>query len=369
VLSTYPVALRQAALALKRQHPHWGPASVRLALQQQQAWTDQPLPSVARFAALFKAACPEAVQAHGHSPYPEHAPLPVTQPHQRWQMDAKEALRVGDHAYATVLSVRDPFTALIIASQAFLTTSAKGWRKLTLQEVQATLRQAFTAWGLPAQIQTDHEVVYTGAAERAFPSLFTLWLVGLGMTHVTSRSHRPTDQAQIERTHRTIGDLGWKDEPCTDLAQLQALLDRTRRCYNEVYPVQAATCHGRPPLQVYPNARHTGRPFHPALEAQLFALTRVDAFLAQQLWTRQVNETGVVSLAGEHYYLGRTYQQQTVAIQFCPAQRLFQFATLTGTLITQLPAKHLTQTDIMGPTQADLPLAQPVQLPLPFPWV
>ena len=100
----------------------------------------------------------------------------------------------------------------MIASQAFLTTTTQRWRKLTLAEIQATLRTAFAQWGLPLEIQTDREVVYVGSADTNFPSAFTLWLTGLGIQHVVSRSRRPTDQAQVERNHRTLGDMAWKDQ-------------------------------------------------------------------------------------------------------------------------------------------------------------
>jgi len=36
------------------------------------------------------------------------------------------------------------------------------------------------------------------------PSQLTLWLIGLGVEHRFSRPNTPTDQAQIERTHRTL---------------------------------------------------------------------------------------------------------------------------------------------------------------------
>jgi hypothetical protein len=46
-----------------------------------------------------------------------------------------------------------------------------------LSETQQSLREDFARWGLPEEIQTDHEGVYVGSADENFPSLFTLWLV------------------------------------------------------------------------------------------------------------------------------------------------------------------------------------------------
>jgi hypothetical protein len=65
---------------------------------------------------------------------------------------------------------------------------------------------------------------------------------------------------------------------------------------NEQYPSQSAHCHGKPPLVIFPTASTTGRPYHPDLEWDLFDLNRVDAFLAERLWTHKVMKNGVVNL-------------------------------------------------------------------------
>jgi transposase-like protein len=151
ILSTYPQRIREKAVTLKRTHPHWGPANVKLELKDQLKLEADELPSDARLSALFKAKCPEAVQPRQRRHYPESTFPKATHPHQRWQMDEKEAVRVGDLDRANILNVRDPVGALMIASRAFVTTTEKGWRKLSLPEVQETLREAFQRWGLPLQ--------------------------------------------------------------------------------------------------------------------------------------------------------------------------------------------------------------------------
>ena len=366
ILSTYPAELVERAVTVKQAHPHWGPANVKLELQRQDDSASVALPSLSRLSALFKARCPEAVQPHRHQSYPERAVPRARSAHQRWQMDAKEKVVLAEQAIATVLNVRDPVTAVMIASQAFLTTTAHHWRKLTLPEVQATLRTAFAEWGCPLEIQTDHEDVYVGAATSDFPSRFTLWLLGLNIQHVTSRSHRPTDQAQVERGHRTLGDMAWKDELFAQVPALQTALDDRRQRYNTELPVTAADCDGHPPLSVHPSARCSGRPFCPDLEWHLFDLKRVDAFLAQQVWTRHVGEQGQVGVGSDHYYLGRDHAFQTVTVRFQPGTRTFRFAAADGTHLATLPARGLDQADLIG--YLPLPDSGPLifQFPLPL---
>ena len=366
VLSTFAAEVRAEAIAIKKAHPHWGPPNVRVELKERLCEPGIELPSDARLSVLFKLECPQAVQPRVRRAYPEKPPGQVRQLHRRWQIDAKEGVRIGEHDFANILDVRDPAAALMIASQAYLTTSKKRWRKLTLTETQNTLRQAFQTWGKPVEIQTDRETVYTGSSDHNFPSPFTLWLVGLGIQHVVSRSHRPTDQAQVERNHRTLADMAWIDQPCDHLAQLQTALDDHRQRYNECLPVEAAGCHGRPPLTLHPQARFSGRPYHVALEWQQFDMPRVDQYLSQKVWVRQVTGNGVVSFGAQHYYVGRAYIGQPISGQFIPETRAFRFQTAEGNFIRELPARHLEKGDLLGfiPAEAALPVGYQFPLPL-----
>jgi hypothetical protein len=216
------------------------------------------------------------------------------------------------------------------------------------------------------EVQTDHEVVYVGSNASDCPSRFSLWLMGLGLTHVTSRDRRPTDQSQVERGHRTLADMAWKDETFNVLDALQTTLDDRRQRYNTELPVQAADCHGRPPLAAHPQARHSGRPFHPALEWTLFDMQRVDTYLASQVWTRQVSSAGNVGIGGHLYYLGRAHLNQTVSARFMPDTRTFRFQLADGTLVHDLPAVGLDKVDLIGYMPIDHIL--PVTLQLPLPW-
>lgn len=170
----------------------------------------------------------------------------------------------------------------------------------------------------------------------------------------------------VERSHRTLGDMAWKDEDFDIVEQLQMTLDDRRRRYNEELPVQAANCQRRPPLQVHPWARHSGRPFHPGLEWTLFSIERVDAYLASQIWTRKVRSVGNVSVGGHLYYVGRTHLEETVSVQFIPETRSFRFEAADGALVAELPAIGLDKIDLIGymPIEQVVPVV--FQLPLPL---
>ncbi len=368
-LSTFPPAVRKAAREIKKQQTHLGPIMVRLKAAERLQRPLEEMPSSSRLAVYFKEACPEAVQSYERQSYPNAALPKASEPHQRWQIDAKENVSLAEDEVATVFNGRDPFSGVILLSDSFRTTTEQRWRKLTLEEIRTVLRQAFVTYGLPTEIQTDHEHVYAGSPDRRFPSIFTLWLVGLDIKHVLSRVRRPTDQGSIERTHRTLGNMVWKDTTHRDVGRLQSALDEARLLHNERYPSQARHCNGQPPLVAHPDAHHSGHHYCPSQEGKLFDLSRVDAFLATLVWTRQVNAGGMVRLAGNFYYIGRRFAGQTISVTFMPETRCFRFATQKGEHLADKPVRGLEDHDILGfhPAGTSFPtLARACQLALPF---
>jgi len=362
-LSTYPAELREKAIELKKGHAHWGPKRVKLELTTVLSLREEELPSAARLSVLFKQSCPDAVQPRRRHLLPPPNPK-VFGVHQRWQMDAKEGLRVGSER-VNIQEICDIYSGLMIISQAFVATTLTGARHLTRAEHQQALRQAFCQWGMPLEVQTDNDGEFVNLTDPTFPTPFTLWLVGLGITHITSRPHRPTDQPQVERIHRTQGDFVWKDQSFAQVEQLQQVLDEQCHLYNSHYPSQAAHCQGSPPLSVFPGATCTGRPYHYDLEWALFDLKRVDAFLTGPVWTRKVATNGTIHLGGFYYILGKNWTGQIVSVRFLPASRSFRFENALGDAIATLPAQGIEMEHLIGTFPAHLSLPVGFQFALP----
>ena len=366
-LSTYPVIVQEKAVELKKAHPHWGPEMVKLEMKKVLSLKTEELPSAARLSVLFKQRCADAVQPRQRRLLPPPDPK-VMSVHQRWQMDAKEGLVVGAER-VNVQEIRDIFSGLMITSQAFVTTTPTRWRRLSRPEHQQALRMAFSRWGMPLEVQTDNDGEFVNSIDPTSPSLFTLWLEGLGIRHVLSRPHRPTDQAQVERNHRSQGDFVWKDQTFERVELLQQALDQQCDLYNQAYPSQAAHCHGAPPLSVFPTALTTGRPYHPDLEWEMFDLKHVDAFLTQFVWTRKVAKNGTVHVANEYYILGSFWKGQSVSVRFLADSRSFRFEDTQGALIKILPALGLEKEHLIGSIPAHFPLPAGFQFALPLPGV
>jgi hypothetical protein len=247
-------------------------------------------------------------------------------------------------------------------------TVGRNPKPVTLEQVRSGLRSCFARWGtMPDQIQTDGESVLTGHPMQPFPSIFTLWLKGLGIDHLVIRPGRPTDNAEVERCHRTVNDYAIVGNEQADLVQLQEILDQA--VYELTYELssRARGCAGLPPIVAHPELLQPRRPFQPHHELALFDLNRVDAYLATFTWQRTVGKTGQIEIGRHRYSVGRSYARRQVLVRFNPALRHFVFYDIDDPQveIRRRPAKGLDVIDITG--LAEWPCGLGIQqLPLPL---
>lgn len=366
-LSQFAPAVVSQMLELKRTHPRWGSHRVLIEMAdnaEQEQWS---LPAPSTLAAYFKEACPELL-----SPRQRKRPVPVKPPksggvHEIWQVDCQEGIRLETGEVVTICNIRDPFAAAIIASQAFIVTTAKHWRKLTLPEVRSVLRQAFAEWQtLPQMVQTDHEPGLAGSPRAVFPSLLTLWLAGLGVKHQLIRPACPTDQAEVERSHRTMNGFAVYPLSCRNYEALQISLQKEKQIHNERYPSQASDCHGSPPLVAHPQLRLSPRPYQLEREWDLFNLQYVADYLATYQLTRKVNVSGQVTLGSTVYSVAAKYSGLTVQVQFDALTHEWVFTHLeTMAELQRRKPKNFSIAYFTGLTQPTEPARTPIQLSFP----
>ena len=251
-------------------------------------------------------------------------------------MDWKVGIHIGDRQVVQLATIRDPVGAAFIALDLYAVPSSR--TRIREADVRATLRAAFEEWGLPDEIQTDGEPVLNSTAHDGFPSRFQLWLAGLGIRHNRIRPGVATDDAEVERGHRTISDYVLVGQEAQGLEALRQALRSARGELNGEYPSRAKGCDHHPPLQAHPELLHPKRTFARDQEAELFDLKRVDAYLVRMQWERKVGQTGQITLGGAHqtYLVGRGYRGQVVTVHFDPQDRSF-VASLPSTEDSQTP--------------------------------
>lgn len=274
--------------------------------------------------------------------------------HQRWQIDFKVSIAYSE-GYAILITVRDVVGGAYIAME--LVPAASKAAHVLEEQIQAVLLQAFREWGLPDEIQTDNEGVLVGQPQDPFPSHFTLWLQGLGIQHTFTRSGKPTDNAEVERAHRSVVEYAIRGRTTQSLACLQAELTQARHELNAEYPSRAHGCHHQPPLTAHPDLLTPRRSLPKGDLRAAFSLERVDAFLASQAWERKVGKAGQISFRGklDRFSIGRKFALQVVLVRFDPLDRHFVVFDQHEQEIARSPAQHLSFDDLFALPNPALP--------------
>jgi hypothetical protein len=108
-----PRRLYRAALWLRRRHPTWGAPVIRLLLKQR--WPEAPVPHERTFQRWFR-------RAHLLPPprqLPPQNPARGQEPHEVWQMDAKEKVPLEKGEKVSWLSLVDEASGGLVAGEVF----------------------------------------------------------------------------------------------------------------------------------------------------------------------------------------------------------------------------------------------------------
>ena len=341
--------VKYVALRLKREHPGWGPDKLRLEMSRRTSLQTSRLPNrstLAGYLAQFRNRLYRKNRPATKRPDTEK--MQSNEPHQCWQVDFK-----GDVTIANGHLTLMPFMVCDEASGAPLaglihTIKAKGNRTgLTTWDVQADLRQIFDDWGLPDALRMDRDPLLVGDARQQWPGLLLLWLVGLGVQPIINRAYRPTDNAIIERNHRTWGSDVMLGQTYNSEVEVQAETDQAFADRRGYLPSRHKGCDRQPPVIAFPALNIQRRSYAVLQEYTIFDIKRVDAYLQRWEWRRPVDSQGKIYFADEKFFVGRQYHKQIVKILFDPQTRRFRCLSMAGTEIARLEVMKISQAYIL----------------------
>jgi hypothetical protein len=346
--------LVRAVDEMRKDHKGWGPITLLKELEKDDRFTDKPLPSRSRLAAFLKATG-LAKKYERHQDPPEPKPTTLERPHQEWEADAQGKLSVDGLGGVSIINITDVISHLKIASLPCIQTT-----HANTPDYQLILRQAFVQYGLPDQISLDHDTVfYDSQTNSPFPTVFHLWLIGLGIQVRFIHKPPPAEHAHIERTHQLITQQAVLGQSFQNVGQLQAQLTGRINFLNQDYP--SRSLQGQSPLSAFPQATHTRRPYRLEWENDELDLQRVYAYLAQGRWFRQTSSAGMFSLGAQRYNARSQHGNQTLEITFDPHTHEFICLPEDAISIFRLPLKGLTKEVLMGELDPlnSLPAYQP----------
>jgi transposase len=355
-LSHWSPEVRESVRQMRRDHPGWGPLTLRTELARRPQ-PPQPLPSRARIAAFLKQeGLPRPYERHEYLAQPARGPEPAA--HAEWQMDAQGVQVVAGVGRVVLINVGDPYTRLLTDSLGCRHTAVP-----STDDYLLALRRAFLSFGRPYGLSLDHDrCFYDSTTASPYPTRLHLWLLALDVAVRFIGVRQPTQHGFIEHEHQIVTHQALDGQTFEPADALQPALDERRAFLNAAYPNRALG--GQAPLQADPAAGHSGRAYAPEREAELLDPQRVYAYLAQHRWFRRTTDRGQFELGSYRYGLGVAWGQQTVQLTFDPQTLELLCQSEDGQQVRRLPAQGLTPADWMGQLQPErLPTYQ-----LAFPW-
>jgi transposase len=364
-MSTYPAEMRELLLSWRRQHPGWGAKTLRTELKISKQFEGKKLPSLCTINRLLaEHQLLEPQQRHSALPQPERD-APQTA-HQEWEIDARGHEYIPDVGVVELFNLNDCYTRTRLLSYPCLLGQKRLSRRAATEDYQLVLRLAFSQWGLPQRLASDHHrLFYEGKSKSPFPTRLHLWLIALGISLEFGRFSCPTDQAITERSHQLWETQVLQGQTFTDWNHLFDTLQHRRHFLNAHLP--CASLGELPPLTAHPEALSNSCLYRPEWETQLLDLSRIYAYLAQGRWFRRVSQAGTISLGGQVYYLKPRWRYQQVEITFDPNDIHFLVFAADGSFIKRFFPKGISPDDLIGELSplTNLPA---FQLALPFSW-
>jgi hypothetical protein len=310
----------------RREHPRWGSEMIRLELDG----ADAVLPCARTIRRhLQNAGLQPAPAGRRPSSYPR---VPrAEQPHQGWQIDASEELRLQSGVKVCWLRVVDE------ASGAFLKTlvfPCARWENVDRHQIQDGVRRVFSLWGLPGRLKTDNG--YPWGCSSDLPPEMALWLIGLGLELLWIPPGCPQHNGVVERGQDTGQD--WCEPwSCRDSRELQRRCDAMDQRQRQRYPYRDGRSRG----EVYPTLAHSGRPYSVGGERSQWDVSRVWQELAKRVVKRQVDCTGSVSVYNRGRYVGKRYIGTQVYVSLDPTGPTWVIADEQGRQLRTHAAEEL----------------------------
>jgi putative transposase len=222
-----PAEIEEQVLALRREHPRWGPRTLKELLERGNPEVDWPAASTIGDMLDREGLTHHRVKRRTVEPYPQPFRT-VEEPNDEWAGDFKGWIRTRDGSRVDPLTVSDSCSRYLLRCQAV--------EKTDEVRVRAIFEAAFREYGMPWAIRTDNGPPF---ASRALAGLSRLavWWIKLGIVPQRIQLGHPEQNGRHERMHRTLKEtIG---APQADRRAQQRVFDQFRREYNEVRPHQA----------------------------------------------------------------------------------------------------------------------------------
>ncbi|MEM9463228.1 MAG: IS481 family transposase [Myxococcota bacterium] len=220
-------AAAEAIVALRKEHPTWGPKKLLAYLSTKDPEVQWPAQSTVG-ALLKRRGLVKPRRRRPRTPRSSQPLAAATEPNVVWCTDYKGKFRVGRH-YCNPLTISDAHSRFLLECK-----RTDGER---FEPVQRAFEHAFHEYGLPLRIRSDNGSPFASKAVGGLSRL-SVWWIKLGILPERIEPGHPEQNGRHERMHRTL-KLETASPPLSTFEAQQEAFDRFRECYNHERPHEA----------------------------------------------------------------------------------------------------------------------------------
>jgi putative transposase len=281
-------AQADAIIAMRRQHPSWGPKKLRARLAlltPQAAW-----PALSTIGDLLqRAGLTERRKRRWRATPTSDGLCPAVGHNEVWCIDFKGWFRTGDHTRCDPLTVTDAFSRYILGCT-ITTPDYEGCR--------TELELLFREFGLPRVLRSDNGAPFASVGVGGLSRL-SVWWIKLGIRPERIAPAKPQQNGRHERMHKTL-KAETARPPAANPGAQQRRFDRFRAEFNHVRPHEALG-------QTAPAAhyRPSPRPYPARLE---------DAVYLADFDRRRVRSNGEIKWQGELVYITKVLTGEVIGL-------------------------------------------------------
>lgn len=298
-----PPLVEARVVAVRREHPGWGPSRIRWQLECEGA---EPLPGRSSvYRALVRHGLVEARKRRRRRQ--DYRRWERGRAMELWQMDVMGGVHLAGGLEVKVVTGIDDHSRFVVCAKIVV--------RATARPVCQALADALVRHGVPEQILTDNGKVFTGRFGRGRgPVMFDRICTDNGVRHLLTAPYSPTTTGKIERVHKTMRAefFTGADGMFETLPQLQAALDAWVTEYNTARPHQS--CGGRPPIERFRLADRSITADESGLAPQPVPAARPVGANRPAGVSRWVNAHGKISVGGFTYAAGASYAGEPVEV-------------------------------------------------------
>ncbi len=253
-------------------------------------------------------------------------------------MDGEGNKEIANVGALTTINMKDVHSKVYVLSYPLSLKSKFSHAKT--EDYQNCVRLAFLDFGRFKKLQVDHEsVFYDNTNKSPYPTIFHLWLLGLGVELCFTPKGNPQKQGMVERSHQTMDRQVFQGRIYETWEEV--LLASWKRRNRLNYEIPSRVLNNLPPLKANPKAVHSGLKYTPRQEEKLFNEQRIYQYLSTcDGWCRKVSDSAF-SLGSTRYVAKKIRQEKEIKIRFNPLTQLFDLYDSNKKLLESIKTKGL----------------------------